>query len=63
MGYVSWGSNAGADFTLAKYQNLSFMPGSIGETYVSSGGRTFNLPTDCQIIQGQSLIADLVKMV
>ncbi|MEK6645856.1 MAG: TIGR03790 family protein [Candidatus Firestonebacteria bacterium] len=61
MGYVSWGSNAGADFTLAKYQNLSFMPGSIGETYVSSGGRTFNLPTDWPNYSGQSLIADLVK--
>ncbi|HHT9137255.1 MAG TPA: TIGR03790 family protein [Candidatus Wunengus sp. YC60] len=60
MGYFSWGSNAGGDYTLSKYQNNSFLPGSLGETYVSTGGRTFNLPANWPNYSGQSLVADLI---
>jgi hypothetical protein len=55
IAYVSWGSNDGP-FNLAAYKGLSFVPGAIAETAVSTSGRTF-LPTT----GGQSLIADLVK--
>jgi len=54
MGYVSWGSND-PNYTLAAYKSLKFAPGSIAETAVSTGARTF-LPR----AYGQSLIADLV---
>lgn len=53
-GYASWGSNDG-NFTPAKYQSLTFVPGAIAETAVSTSARTF-LPTK----GGQSLIADLI---
>jgi uncharacterized protein (TIGR03790 family) len=54
LGYFSWGSND-SHFTTQAYQSLSFAPGSIGDTAVSTSARTF-LPTS----GGQSLIADLV---
>ncbi len=60
MGYYSWGSNAGGDYTLSKYQNNSFLPGSLAETYVSTSGRTFNLPANWPNYTGQSLVADLI---
>ncbi|MDD5686605.1 MAG: TIGR03790 family protein [Elusimicrobia bacterium] len=60
MGYYSWGSNEGADFSLSKYQNNSFRPGSLGDSFVSSSGRTFNLPAGWPNYTGQSLIADLI---
>lgn len=60
IGYFSWGSNAGGDYTLSKYQNNSFLPGSLGETYVSTSGRTFNLPAGWPNYTGQSLVADLI---
>jgi len=54
MGYVSWGSNDGK-FDAAAYHSLTFAPGGICDTAVSTSGRTF-LPTQ----GGQSLSADLV---
>ena len=54
MGYASWGSNDNA-FTLDAYKRITFKPGAICETFVSTSGRTF-LPTT----GGQSLIADLI---
>jgi hypothetical protein len=53
-GYVSYGSNDGS-YSAATYLGLDFYPGAIGETGVSTGGRTF-LPTT----GGQSLIVDLI---
>ena len=53
-GYCSWGSND-ANFDLAAYHQLTFVPGAIAETFVSTSGRTFE-PTS----GGQSLIADLI---
>lgn len=52
--YCSWGSN-GVGYTAAIYHSLTFAPRAIGETAVSTGGRTM-LPTT----GGQSLVADLV---
>jgi len=54
MGYMSWGSND-PKFDPGAYHSLRFAPGAVGDTAVSSGGRTF-LPTQ----GGQSLIADLI---
>jgi uncharacterized protein (TIGR03790 family) len=54
LGYFSWGSND-PKYTDKAYQSLMFAPGSIGDTAVSTGGRTF-LPTK----GGQSLIEDLI---
>lgn len=55
MGYASWGSNDGS-FDQGKYNSLSFKPGALAETYVSTSGRSFR-PTS----GGQSLIADLIR--
>ncbi len=55
MGYFSWGSND-AHFDKAAYNSLSFAPGGIAETVVSTSGRTFRNPAE----PGQSLIADLI---
>jgi uncharacterized protein (TIGR03790 family) len=54
LGYFSWGSND-SHFKSEAYQSLSFAPGSIGDTAVSTSARTF-LPTT----GGQSLIVDLI---
>lgn len=54
LGYFSWGSND-RHFSDEAYQTLIFAPGSIGDTAVSSSGRTF-LPTS----GGQSLLVDLI---
>lgn len=54
LGYFSWGSND-AKFSNKAYQSLTFAPGSICDTAVSTSGRTF-LPTT----GGQSLLADLI---
>jgi uncharacterized protein (TIGR03790 family) len=54
LGYFSWGSND-AKYSDKAYQSLHFLPGSIGDTAVSTSARTF-LPTT----GGQSLIADLI---
>ncbi|MCW5943765.1 MAG: TIGR03790 family protein [Fimbriimonadaceae bacterium] len=54
-GYVSWGSNDGK-FSEETYKKLSFKPGAIGETFVSTSGRTFRKPP----WGTQSLVADLV---
>jgi uncharacterized protein (TIGR03790 family) len=53
LGYVSWGSND------HNFEPIYFMwsPGSLAETYVSTSGRSFELPS----IYGQSLIADLLS--
>jgi len=37
--------------------HLQFVPGAIAETFVSTGGRSFNYPTS----YGQSLVADLLR--
>jgi Secretion system C-terminal sorting domain len=54
-GYVSWGSND-TNYDAGTYNALTFRPGAIAETAVSTGARTF-LPTT----GGQSLIADLIE--
>jgi uncharacterized protein (TIGR03790 family) len=54
LGYFSWGSND-AKFTDKAYESLSFAPGSISDTAVSTSARTFLHTTG-----GQSLIADLI---
>ncbi|MHB8637614.1 MAG: TIGR03790 family protein [Fimbriimonadaceae bacterium] len=54
-GYCSWGSND-ANFSAATYHKLTFAPGAICETFVSTSARTFR-PTQ----GGQSLIADLIQ--
>ncbi|WP_214072716.1 TIGR03790 family protein [Mucilaginibacter sp. dw_454] len=53
-GYISWGSND-THYNAAGYNSLSFSPGALAETAVSTSARTF-LPTS----GGQSLIDDLV---
>jgi uncharacterized protein (TIGR03790 family) len=54
LGYFSWGSND-PKYSDEAYRSLRFLPGSIGDTAVSTSARTF-LPTT----GGQSLIADLI---
>lgn len=54
-GYFSWGSND-RKFSAQAYQSLTFAPGSIADTAVSTSGRTF-LPTR----GGQSLLVDLIS--
>jgi uncharacterized protein (TIGR03790 family) len=54
LGYFSWGSND-STFNPSAYESLTFAPGSIVDTAVSTSGRTF-LPTS----GGQSLAADLL---
>ena len=54
LGYFSWGSND-AKYNEKAYESLTFAPGAIGDTAVSTSARTF-LPT----AGGQSLIADLI---
>jgi uncharacterized protein (TIGR03790 family) len=54
LGYFSWGSND-PKFTEAAYDSLTFAPGAIGDTAVSTSARTF-LPTT----GGQSLITVLI---
>jgi len=54
VAYVSWGSND-SSFRVDNYHNLTFLPGAIAETIVSTSARTF-FPT----WRGQSLIGDLV---
>jgi len=54
LGYFSWGSND-PKYSDKGYQSLRFLPGSIGDTAVSTSARTF-LPTS----GGQSLITDLI---
>jgi uncharacterized protein (TIGR03790 family) len=53
-GYFSWGSND-AKYNEKAYESLTFAPGAIGDTAVSTSARTF-LPTT----GGQSLITDLI---
>ncbi len=55
IAYISWGSNDPA-FNPFNYSGLTFRPGAIAETAVSTGARTF-LPTR----GGQSLVADLIR--
>ncbi len=54
-GYVSWGSND-PKYQPEAYHSLTFAPGALCETAVSTSARTF-LPTQ----GGQSLIADLIE--
>ncbi|UCC93048.1 MAG: TIGR03790 family protein, partial [Thermoplasmata archaeon] len=55
MGYGSWGSNDANDTDHAKPHN-TWINGSIAETFVSTGGRTFTYPPR----YGQSMIADII---
>ncbi len=57
-GYVSWGSNCGcsAGQNSSKW-NLSFVPGAIGDTLVSTSARTLH---QYLWTGGQSLISDLI---
>lgn len=58
-GYASWGSNDANNPTdNSSMWNISFIPGSIGETAVSTSGRTFNKSI---ATYGQSLIADFIE--
>jgi uncharacterized protein (TIGR03790 family) len=54
LGYFSWGSNDD-HYSQAAYNSLSFLPGAIGDTAVSTSARSF-FPQK----NGQSMIADLV---
>lgn len=54
MGYCTWGSNDGK-FNGDTYRKITFLPGAVCETFVSTSARTFR-PTS----GGQSLIADLI---
>ncbi len=54
LGYFSWGSND-ANFSHDAYESLTFAPGSLSDTAVSTSARTF-LPTE----GGQSLLTDLI---
>jgi uncharacterized protein (TIGR03790 family) len=54
-GYCSWGSNDDA-YKRDAYVKLKFKPGALGETFVSTSGRTFLNRND----PGQSLIGDLI---
>lgn len=54
LGYFSWGSND-ARYSPDAYESLSFAPGSLCDTAVSTSARTF-LTTQ----GGQSLVADLI---
>ncbi len=56
IGYGSWGSNDNNDTDHAKPHN-TWVNGSVAETFVSTGGRTFNWPPS----YGQSLIADIIR--
>jgi hypothetical protein len=51
---VSWGSNDGG-YNASVYHSITFAPGAVSETAVSTSGRTL-LPTT----GGQSLVADLI---
>ncbi len=55
MGYTSWGSND-RNSSFHGLVNNTWMPGAIAETYVSTSGRSFTLPS----VYGQSMIADLI---
>jgi uncharacterized protein (TIGR03790 family) len=55
LGYYSWGSNDGAGANHAIPGN-TYANGAIGDTYVSTSGRSFNYPPS----YGQSLIADWI---
>jgi uncharacterized protein (TIGR03790 family) len=63
MGYLSWGSND-PTFDAMGYRGLTFSPGALAETAVSTSGRTFLAAQEDRspIIDqlGQSLIADLI---
>ena len=54
MGYASWGSNDG-HYDWQNYKKLSFSPGGIAETYVSTSARSF-----VKQKEGQSEIGDLI---
>ncbi|MGC9309831.1 MAG: TIGR03790 family protein, partial [Candidatus Nanoarchaeia archaeon] len=63
-GYVSWGSNAGCGINCKNSSawNLSFNPGALAETLVSTSARTFEHGYDGTGPYGaQSLISDLIK--
>ena len=55
LGYHSWGSNDGAGANNSIPGN-TYANGAIGDTYVSSSGRSFSYPPS----YGQSLIADWI---
>jgi len=64
-GYASWGSND-PHYRAEAYHSLTFAPGAIGETAVSTNGHTFLWmpeiePKSPGLLGGQSLIADLIK--
>ncbi len=54
LGYFSWGSND-AHFSAAAYLSLTFAPGAVCDTAVSTSARTFLATSG-----GQSLITDLI---
>ncbi len=58
MGYASWGSNDNnwAAVTTNATQKNTYLPGAIGETYVSTSGRSFTTG----LTYGQSAAADMI---
>lgn len=58
LGYVSWGSNDNFHHMYTQYgiPHNTYVPGAIGETFVSTSARSFMYPPS----YGQSLIADLI---
>ncbi len=59
-GYASWGSNSGQAISdNSSRWNLTFVPGAIGETFVSTSARNMH---QYPWTGGQSLISDLVMM-
>ncbi len=54
MGYVTWGSND-AHYSHDTYSKVRFKPGAIGETFVSTSGRTLK-----PVTSGQSVVTDLI---
>ncbi|MCZ6777212.1 MAG: TIGR03790 family protein [Ignavibacteria bacterium] len=58
IGYVSWGSNDhyADNYTQYGIPHNTWAPGAIAETYVSTSGRSFEMPPS----YGQSLVADLI---
>ncbi len=58
LGYVSWGSNDDCADLSSRHAIPcnTWVPGGIAETYVSTSGRSFEIPP----VYGQSLIVDLI---
>jgi hypothetical protein len=68
LGYYSWGSNDPAAAVRGRNLKLSFVPGAIGATFVSTNARTFQEPPDGWRMgvdafggTSQELVGDLIR--